>query len=121
MNMRLLAIGSLITAAFVACAERKPETNLAPAAPVLKVAVSRTGAITVDGLSVTIDQLRDRFVAASKSGAVVWYYREDGQRPPPEQAMLVMKAIVDHGLPVSLSSTPDYSTVVLEDGTVRPR
>jgi hypothetical protein len=96
------------------CAKSPPDDHsMDRSTRVLKVAVSRAGVITLDGSAVSVDQLRDRLAAASRSGCEVWYYRENGQGDPPEEAMLVMKAIADHRLPVSLSSTPDFSTVVL--------
>jgi hypothetical protein len=33
----------------------------------------------------------------------------------------VINLVMDNQLPMSLSSKPDYSDVVLEDGTTRPR
>lgn len=88
---------------------------------VLKVAVSRSGAIRLDGVPVTLEELRRELAAVAGTDAEVWYYREDGQGEPPKEAMSVIQAIVEHELPVSLSSTPDYSTVVMPDGSVRPR
>jgi hypothetical protein len=52
---------------------------------------------------------------------MVWYYREAGKDDPPPQAMQVMKLIIDNRLPISISTKPDYSDVLLPDGTTQPR
>ena len=88
---------------------------------ILRVAVLQDGTISMDGAPVSLANLRDRLTTAAGTDTVVWYYREAGQSDPPEEAMLVIKAITDNRLPVSLSSEPDFSTVVLPDGTIKTR
>ena len=56
-----------------------------------------------------------------KRNGVIWYYREAGSSEPPPQAVEVMTLIVDNRLPISMSTKPDYSDVLLPDGTTRPR
>lgn len=89
--------------------------------PVGKVAVSASGTVSLDGKPTTIDVLRERLADLKKRSGVVWYYRESGKAEPPPQAMQVMKLIADARLPISMSTKPDYSDVLLPDGSTRPR
>lgn len=88
---------------------------------VLRVAVAADGSTSLDGASVSLAALRETLAAAKDTGAVVWYYRENAWGNAPAEATEVIQAIVDNGLPISLSTEPDFSTVVDEDGTVRRR
>jgi hypothetical protein len=88
---------------------------------VAKISVYSDGRIALDGRDVEIEGLRTRFATLSKDKGAVWYYREASSADPPQNAMLVVQAIVDAHLPVSMSSMPDFSNVVLPDGTVKPR
>jgi hypothetical protein len=91
-------------------------------ANVVKIAVSRAGEITLNGREATINEVRAAFAKLAESKGVVWYYREGAEEEEPHpNAMLVIRAIVDAKLPVSLSTKPDFSDVVLPDGTTRPR
>jgi hypothetical protein len=64
------------------------------------------GQVTLDGRSASIAEIRQAFAAHARSNGVVWYYRE---------------AILDARLLTSLSTKPDFSDVVLSDGTTKPR
>ena len=86
-----------------------------------KIAVAKTGAIAFNGAGTTLEKLRDQLADLRRKNGVVWYYREAGGSDPPEQAMAVMKLVIEHGLPISMSTKPDYSDVVMPDGTVRAR
>ena len=88
---------------------------------VVKISVTDNGAIRLDGQETPFTNVREHLASLAGTEAVVWYHRANGQEDAPEEAMLVLRAIVDNGLPVSLSSEPDFSTVVLPDGSVHPR
>lgn len=85
------------------------------------VAVTAKGGVTFDGAAVTFDVLKQKLADVKKRNGVIWYYREAGNREPPSQAMEVMTLVVDNRIPISMSTKPDYSDVVLPDGTTRPR
>ena len=51
----------------------------------------------------------------------VWYYRESGKGEPPAQAIGVFKVIVENKPPISLSTKPDFSDYVDENGASLPR
>ena len=108
---------ALMICASVGAEEPKPEDG-----NVAKIAVSRAGVINLNGREATINEVRETLAKLAASKGVVWYYREaaDEEEPHPN-AMLVISAIVDARLPVSLSTKPDFSTVVLPDGSIKPR
>ena len=89
--------------------------------PSAKVRVYGDGRITLDDSTVSLDALSTAFADLKQQSGSVWYYREGGESEPHPNAMAVIQAIVDAQLPVSMSSEEDFSTVVLPDGTTRPR
>ena len=97
-------------------AQTKPDESV-----VGRVAVTATGAVSFDGAAVTIDVLKQKLADVKQRNGVIWYYREAGSTEPPSQAMEVMQLVVDNRLPISMSTKPDYSDVLLPDGTTRPR
>ena len=88
---------------------------------VLKIAVMRDGRITADGSPTTVDALAATLTDLATSKGVVWYYREAAEGEPHPNATKVVAAIIEHKLPVSLSSKPDYSDAVGVDGKSHPR
>ena len=68
------------------CTETTSEKNVVdPLSPVLKIAISVEGAITLDGAEVTLDDLRARLSEASGTGAVVWYSGKKGMGNRPKR------------------------------------
>ena len=92
-----------------------------PAQPIAKVAVFADGRIALGGRTVSLAQLHVALADLGKNHGVVWYYREDAGGEPHPNAMAVIKEIIDARLPVSLSTKPDYSTVVGSDGAAHPQ
>jgi len=108
--------------ALVGCSQQaEPKTESQPTGPVAKVSVLQSGKILIDGTESTIAQAEQRFTTLKSEGGSVWYYREAGQQEPPPEAMQIIKLVVDNELPVSLSSKPDFSDYVGEDGQPHPR
>jgi len=89
--------------------------------PVGKITVTKTGAISFDGAPTTLQKLREQLADLRGKDGVVWYYREASDSEPPEQAMAVIRLVIENRLPISMSTKPDYSDVVMPDGTVRAR
>jgi hypothetical protein len=83
---------------------------------VLKIAVFADGRITVDGSGATIESLREALKLLAAEKGQVWYYREAAQGDPPPQTTVVIQAIIDNGLPIKLSTKPDYSDAIGIDG-----
>jgi hypothetical protein len=88
---------------------------------VLKVSVLQSGKILANAGEVGLNDLDTRMSEIKSQNGVVWYYRESGQGEPPPAAMEVMKLIVKHRLPVSMSSKPDFSDTVDAHGNSCPR
>lgn len=86
-----------------------------------KLAVFQNGRVTYDGRAVTIDDLRLKLAELKKQNGVVWYYREAPEKEPPTISTSVIQAVIDNKLPISFSTEPDFSTVALPDGTIKPR
>ena len=116
------AFGLAIVIAFVLVGEREASGQArADQRPVGKIAVTANGTVSLDGAAITLDGLKAKLADLKKRNGVVWYYRQAASGEPPAQAMDVIKLVIDNQLPISMSTKPDYSDVVLADGTTRPR
>jgi major membrane immunogen (membrane-anchored lipoprotein) len=111
----------LIAAVLLGACSDKNASEAAMAAHVTKVAVYQDGRIALDGSDATLEDLRTAFAQLSERKGVVWYYREAANTEPHPNAMLVVQAIVEARLPVSMSTKPDFSDVVLPDGSTKAR
>jgi hypothetical protein len=94
--------------------------SVQPASKVLKIAAMRDGRITADGSPTTIKALQGTLKDLATSEGIVWYYREGAEAEPHPNASEVVDAIIEHSLPVSLSSKSDYSDEVDENGKSHP-
>ena len=88
---------------------------------VLKIAITAGGQISADGRPTTLDALIPMLRELAKNKGEVWYYREAPEADPHPNAMKVLEAIVDQGLPILFSSKPDYSDSVDDKGRSVPR
>ena len=79
------------------------------------------GSLFVDDRPVTLKSMDRRFAKLAKANGVVWYYREAGHAPPPPVAAEVIRLVMKHRLPISLSSQPDFSDTIDADGVPHPR
>jgi len=93
----------------------------ATAADIIKVRVAKEGTITIDEKPATLDQLRARLAKVKSANGAVWYYREAPDSAPTDAQLAVFKAIIDTDIPISLSTKPDFSDYVGEDGQTHPR
>jgi hypothetical protein len=116
----LITVMGLLSFLFCGCG-KQPATQspVAPAPPVLKVAVFADGRLTVDNSASTVPVLRESLRSLGEKHGAVWYYREAGQQEPPAIATEVMKAVVEARLPLRLSSRPDYSDSSIGTDTER--
>jgi hypothetical protein len=89
---------------------------VSPNAPILKIAVSVDGRITVDGSPATMDSVRASLKRLAEQKGVVWYYREAGHADAPPESTEVIKAVIENRLPIRLSSRPDLSDAIGADG-----
>lgn len=115
--MPRLLVALITSAIVVACSLEL----MAEPSKVLKIAVTADGHVTADGRAVSIEALIPILRDLAKSKGTVWYYREAAGAEPHPNALKVLSAIVDHNLPVSLSTKPDYSDAVDDKGRSVPR
>jgi hypothetical protein len=92
----LIVAFSLATAAAVADDAQKSK------GPIVRVKVTRSGSIQLDGRRVSLEDLDQPFAKAAAAHGTVYYYREDPSGEAPPIASQVLKKIIDHKLPVRL-------------------
>jgi hypothetical protein len=136
-HRRLLGI-AVILPFLVGCGENRsaprpnsPRSSASPSSatespvnaksPVLKVAVMRDGKILVNGEASSLSSLRAAIKKLAEEKGMVLYYREAAQEEPPPVAMVVLQAVIDSRLPISLCTRPDFSDSVGPDGKAVPR
>lgn len=78
----------------------------------IRVSVLATGEVLLDGVPVTLADLNVALQQGAKDKAAVWYYRENPGGEAPAAVTDVMKLITGNGLPLRLSSKPDFSDAV---------
>ena len=88
---------------------------------VLKISVLANGKIFIDTKESSLQDVEKRLIQLKKDNGEVWYYRETANNEPPTEAMEVIKLIVKHKLPITLSSKPDFSDYIGSDGKSYPR
>ena len=81
----------------------------------------RSGVIKVDGNPVTLAGLSTALAQIKAKKGAVLYYREGPNQEPTEHQLEVFKEIVSARVPISMSSKPDFSDVIDENGHSRPR
>jgi hypothetical protein len=108
----------LITAlAVVGCScQGEPDKSPGTSKPHVRISVLQSGKILIDGTESTIAEVEQRLAQLKSEGGLVSYYREAGQQEPPPEAMQVIKLVTDNALPITLSSKPDFSDYIGEDG-----
>lgn len=91
----------------------------------MRVSVQTDGVVIVDGVKATLESLDKQLGELKKSDGIVWYYREAaGQSPAAAQSASikrVLELVIKHGVPISFSSTADFSDVIDGDGNSAPR
>jgi hypothetical protein len=119
--LRSVLVG-VVVLLVVACGYEREEEALQPSdLAIAKIRVFRDGRITLDEKVVSLEELPAKLSRLKENSGVVWYYRENGGSEPHPNAVAVIQRVIDARLPVSMSSEADFSTVVLPDGTIKPR
>ena len=114
-----LIIYTLFVALLIGCSPKKDASM--DEAPTLKISVYQNGKVVVNGDDISIDELKTELSDLKSKNGVVWYYREAGEEEPPPIATEVISTVIEYQLPVSLSSKPDFSDFVDENGQSKPR
>jgi hypothetical protein len=116
MYRRLSKLSVLVIACVQLIGCSRPPMPVSPYAPILKIAVSVDGRISVDGSPATMDSVRASLKRLAEQKGVVWYYREAGQADAPPESTEVIKAVIENRLPIRLSSRPDFSDAIGVEG-----
>ena len=77
--------------------------------PAIKININKTGKIIVDRKEISLENLRSKLLRLKERGGVVFYYRENPEKDPPQKALDVMRLITEIQLPVKLCTLPDCS------------
>jgi hypothetical protein len=89
--------------------------------PVVRISVLTSGKVLLNGKESNLPDVKKALEKARSEKAVVWYYRESGKGEPPQQAMEVIKLVIENNLPISMSSKPDFSDYIDDKGQSHPR
>jgi len=89
--------------------------------PIVKISVLESGQLLVDGQPSDMERLKTALKRAKDANGAVWYYRENGQQEAPPRAIQVIQLVIDSGVPVSMSSKPDFSDYIDGQGLSHPR
>jgi hypothetical protein len=99
-----------------ACRKSKPAPTAATQpgsdARIMKIWVTADGHIQLDGKLVELPAVEDALAALTKRQGVVFYGRDRARETPHPNGAKVIELIVARGLPVRLSSKPDFSDAV---------
>ena len=79
---------------------------------IARVIVDQSGAILLNGQSVSLDELRVYFVQLKSEGGEVWYHHPNPSGKPPPMAMQVIQLVVEVQLPIRLAIDPGFTQFV---------
>ena len=88
---------------------------------VAKLSALSSGKLLLNGQPANLDTIESEFKNLKSNNGSVWYYRENPQDEPPPQSMAIIELVVKYKLPVRLSSKPDFSDYIDENGNSNPR
>ena len=115
----VVLVGLLIAAALTFDIGAAPEGE-ARDMPVVRVRVSQAGQIEMNGVKLTREELRNALTKLKADGGGVMYYRERWNEPPSAEAAKAFEVITEAGLPIRMSSKPDFSDYIGPDGVPVP-
>ena len=87
---------------------------------ILRVQVMKSGSISLNGQTIGLSELKIK-LNQNTGPLEVWYYREAPETTPSDSQMEVIKAAAERRAIISLSSKPDFSDYIGEDGQSHPR
>jgi hypothetical protein len=91
-------------------------TVLAQPLNIVRVSAPASGGLLLDGKPADIRTIDAAFQRLKASKGTVWYHRENARAEPSPEAISVIKLVVQYGLPVSMSTKPDFSDYVDASG-----
>jgi hypothetical protein len=92
-----------------------------PNTVVAKISMHADGTFLVDGSAMNLATLDQQLSKLATDSGVVWYYREHPESNPHPNALKVMDLVIKHNLSISMSSKPDFSDYIDDQGRSRPR
>jgi hypothetical protein len=98
-----------------------PSDPRSPKKSALRISVLSSGRILLEGKKATLAKVKKALAKAQSARSLVWYYRESGKGRPPIEAIEIVKLVVEHNLPISLSSKSDFSDYIDDEGHSHPR
>jgi len=99
---------------------KNPTLAMLAAAPRVRIWVSRTGAIELDGKPTELPAVATALADLAKRKGVVLYGRDDPEKEPHPNAEKVFKLVLQNSLPIRLSAKRDFSDAVGGDGKPAP-
>jgi len=88
---------------------------------VARISVLGSGEILLNGKPIDLTQLEQNLQTFKTEGWSVWYYRDNPAGEPPPNAMAVLDVVMRNNLPISMSSQPDFSDYIDENGWAQKR
>jgi hypothetical protein len=83
----------------------------------VKIYISKTGEVTLDGKAATLDEVGSAFSALAKKNGVVLYTRDSpGLLEPHPNANKVIDLVIQNRLPIRLCKNKDFSDAFGPDG-----
>jgi hypothetical protein len=93
--------------------EPSPASPPPAAPPTVRIWVSRTGVIELDGKAVDLAAVGAALADLAKKKGAVFYGREDPGQEPHPNAMKVVQLVIQNRLPIRLSTKRDFSDAVV--------
>jgi hypothetical protein len=87
-----------------------------PDAPSLKIWISKTGAVEINGKEVDMDAVGPMLAELAPRKGEVFYGRDAPEEDPHPNGMKVLQMVMATGLPVRMSTKRDFSDAVRLDG-----
>ncbi len=79
--------------------------------PIDRIYVLQSGAICLNGKSVTPEALRAELKKLKRANGIVWYSRENSAGDATDKQMVAIKIVVDERLPIQLYIDKTFTTI----------
>ena len=89
--------------------------------PIVRLSVLASGKVLLDGKESNLLEIKKALEKIKLENGVVWYYRENAKGMPPPEAMDVLNLVIENNLPIRMSSKPDFSDYIDDEGGSHPR
>lgn len=98
-----------------------PAAPRAQRRPVMRLSVLQEGVLLVDESLVTLPMLQQKLQALKQNQGILWLYRENPGADATPAVRDALQMVRDSGLPVSVSSRPDFADYIDNEGRSQPR